>query len=138
MKQIRQLQLCFDEDGREIEVLDVSMIDPDTLTIEENPIFSERVSFGDRIRVRRIGDVYYYIETLRKSELVRRSWLLSRRVSRSAELSAAKARIAEAGGNWEQVFGGLLVINVPQAFEGGIAADIDAIIADIDRLGGQA
>ncbi|MFC4811662.1 hypothetical protein [Paenibacillus sp. GCM10023250] len=138
MKQIRQLQLCFDADGREIEVLDVSVIDPDTVTIEENPIFSERVSFGDRIRVRRVGDVYYYIETLRKSELVRRSWLLSRRVSRSAELSAAKARIAEAGGNWEQVFGGLLVINVPQAIERGIAADIETIIADIDWLGGEA
>ncbi|MFD1907448.1 hypothetical protein ACFTAO_17380 [Paenibacillus rhizoplanae] len=36
------LHICFDEQGREIEVLDVTRVDKDIYRIEETPIFLTR------------------------------------------------------------------------------------------------
>lgn len=133
IKEIHPLQLCFDKERREIEVLDVVIMDTDTLLIEENPIFSEQVSFGDIIKVRQEEEVYYYIETLRKSELIRHSWLLSQEISDSAELVVIKDRINDIKGRTEQVFGGLLVINISLEHESEIVDEINKLIKKFDR-----
>ncbi|RED66182.1 hypothetical protein [Cohnella lupini] len=108
-------------------------MDTDTLLIEENPIFSEQVSFGDIIKVRQEEEVYYYIETLRKSELIRHSWLLSQEISDSAELVVIKDRINDIKGRTEQVFGGLLVINISLEHESEIVDEINKLIKKFDR-----
>ncbi|NBD25398.1 DUF4265 domain-containing protein [Paenibacillus glycinis] len=129
------MSLCFDEVGREIEVLDVTVIDNDILIMAENPIFSEHVSYGDRIRVKVEKDIYYYVETLQKSELVRHSWLLSKEVSESSEIEQIKEAISRMEGRYEQVFGGVLVINVPKDAERAIVSEVNATIEKIDRGG---
>jgi hypothetical protein len=133
IKEIHPLQLCFDKERREIEVLDVVIMDTDTLLIEENPIFNEQVSFGDIIKVRQEEEVYYYIETIQKSELIRHSWLLSKEISESTELVVIKDRINDVKGRTEQVFGGLLVINISLEYENEIVDEINQLIKKFDH-----
>ncbi|WP_175406422.1 DUF4265 domain-containing protein [Bacillus sp. FJAT-27264] len=109
-----ELHICFDERGFEIEVLDVTPVDRDMYRIEETPIFNPGVSMGDVIRLKEERGVYYYQETVRKSDLKRYAWLLTQDTAYSPILAAFKQRVNEAGGSWEQIFGGLVVIHIPQ------------------------
>ncbi|WP_405111486.1 DUF4265 domain-containing protein [Paenibacillus sp. FSL K6-1217] len=108
------LHICFDEQGREIEVLDVTRVGKDTYRIEETPIFNPGIALGDIIRVSEREGIAYYIETVKKSGLVRYAWLLSKEAAASGEIRSFTKRVAEHGGRWEQIFGGLLVIHLPK------------------------
>ncbi|WP_340022957.1 DUF4265 domain-containing protein [Paenibacillus sp. FSL K6-1096] len=108
------LHICFDEQGREIEVLDVTRIATDTYRIEETPIFNPGIALGDIIRVREHQGINYYIETVKKSGLVRHAWLLSKEAAASGEIRSFTKRVEEHEGRWEQIFGGLLVIHLPK------------------------
>lgn len=108
------LHICFDEQGREIEVLDVTRVDKDTYRIEETPIFNPGIALGDIIRVSEREGIAYYIETVKKSGLVRYAWLLSKEAAASSEIRSFTERVTEHGGRWEQIFGGLLVIYLPK------------------------
>ncbi|MFC5652334.1 DUF4265 domain-containing protein [Paenibacillus solisilvae] len=132
MKGNVQLHLCFDGAGREIEVLDVKRMSKDTVKIMENPIFSDVVSYGDIIRVREDKDIYYYQEMVRKSDLVRHSWLLSKEATESQEIEEFKNQIIKMNGNWEQVFGGFLIVNIPADRKIGLD---DSIRSIIEKLG---
>lgn len=132
MKNRVQLYLCFDGVGREIEVLDVTRISRDTVEIMENPIFSNVVSYGDLIRVKEERNIYYYMETVRKSDLVRHSWLLSKEATESQEIEEFKNQIIKMNGNWEQVFGGFLIVNIPADRKIGLD---DSIRNIIEKLG---
>ncbi len=127
-----QLHLCFDGVGREIEVLDVKRISKETMRIMENPIFSSVVSYGDIIRVREDRDIFYYLETVQKSDLVRHSWLLSKEATESQEIEDFKNKIIQMNGNWEQVFGGFLIVNIPADRQIGLD---DSIRSIIEKLG---
>jgi hypothetical protein len=115
------LHICFNELGREIEVLDVTFLDKDTYRIEETPIFNPGVTLGDVIRVKEERGIYYYVETVEKSNLDRYAWLLSKETVSSMEIAAFKQRILEIHGKWELIFGGFLVIHIPK----DAAMDVD-------------
>ena len=108
------LHICFDEQGREIEVLDVTPVAKDKYRIEETPIFNPGIALGDVIRVREQQGIAYYVETVQKSGLVRYAWLLSKEAAASPEIHSFKERVTEHEGKWEQIFGGLLVIHLPK------------------------
>ncbi|ETT63558.1 hypothetical protein C173_24722 [Paenibacillus sp. FSL R7-277] len=108
------LHICFDEQGREIEVLDVTRVDKDIYRIEETPIFNPGIALGDIIRVSEREGIAYYVETVKKSGLVRYAWLLSKEAAASGEIRSFTERVTEYGGRWEQIFGGLLVIYLPK------------------------
>jgi hypothetical protein len=127
-----QLHLCFDGVGREIEVLDVKRISKETMRVMENPIFSNVVSYGDIIRVREDRNIYYYLETVQKSDLVRHSWLLSKEATESQEIEDFKNKIIKMNGKWEQVFGGFLIVNIPADRQIGLD---DSIRSIIEKLG---
>lgn len=108
------LHICFDEQGREIEVLDVTRVAKDTYRIEETPIFNPGIALGDIIRVNEREGIAYYVETVKKSGLVRYAWLLSKEAAASGEIRSFTKRVTAHGGRWEQIFGGLLVIHLPK------------------------
>jgi hypothetical protein len=108
------LHICFDERGREIEVLDVTPVAPDKYRIEETPIFNPGIALGDIIRVREQEGIAYYVETVQKSGFVRYAWLLSKEAAASQEIRSFTERVTEHEGRWEQIFGGLLVIHLPK------------------------
>ncbi|PWV94454.1 uncharacterized protein DUF4265 [Paenibacillus cellulosilyticus] len=128
MKEIEQFHLCFDQDGREIEVLDGLRIDAETIRIEENPIFYDRVSYGDVIRIRRDKDIFYYIETIKKSELVRHARLLTQETSQSREIESIMNRVVRYDGRAEIVFGGILIVNIPREHEEEILQELNEIV----------
>lgn len=107
------LQLCFDELGREIEILEVTPVARDKYRIEETPIFNPGIALGDIIRVKEKQGISYYVETVEKSGFRRYAWLLSKEAASSREIRAFKQHIKDNEGRWEQIFGGLLVIHLP-------------------------
>jgi hypothetical protein len=107
------LHICFDELGREIEILDVTPVSRDKYRIEETPIFNPGIALGDIIRVKEKQGISYYVETVEKSGFRRYAWLLSKEAVSSKEIREMKQRIKDSGGRTEQIFGGLLVIHMP-------------------------
>ncbi|MGG4141674.1 DUF4265 domain-containing protein [Paenibacillus algorifonticola] len=128
-----ELGISFHSSGQEIEMLKVTPIDDQRYRIEENPLFTEMVSFGDIVKLEQQGNIYFYKETVRKSRLRRYSWLLSQEVASSEELAAFKNRVADSGGNWETIFGGMLIINVPSHIDFDPDVEINNITVSKDR-----
>lgn len=126
------LHICFDELGREIEVLDVTPVAKDKYRIEETPIFNPGIALGDIIRVREEQGIAYYVETVQKSGLVRYAWLLSKEAAASADIRLFKDRVTEHEGRWEQIFGGLLVIHLPKHSAVDADLEMSQILARFD------
>lgn len=122
------LHLCFDGVGREVEVLDVIQLDVDIYRIEENPVFTENVAFGDVIRVKALKDVSLYIETIEKSMFTRHNWLLSKEVIYSLELKVLKNKIRGWQGKSQQVFGGIFIVNLPVHTQVDINDEVQKVI----------
>lgn len=127
------LQLSFDGSGREIEIIDVSHLGKDTFQIEENPVFTEQIAYGDVIRVRWMDDVAIYIETVKKSQYTRFNWLLSKEVIYSMELRMLKNKIEEWRGKSEQVFGGIFIVNMPSHSFVDIQEEVQKVIQAVHK-----
>ncbi|MDQ8736042.1 DUF4265 domain-containing protein [Paenibacillus sp. LHD-38] len=127
------LHLCFDGAGREVEVLDVVQLDEDLYRIEENPVFTENVAFGDVIRVKTLEDVSIYIETIEKSTFSRHNWLLSKEVIYSLELKMLKNKIRDWQGKSQQVFGGIFIVNLPAHTEIDINDEVQKVIRMVQK-----
>lgn len=134
IREVLQLKICFDGTGQQIEELDVHQITDNTYRVAENPIFTEQVSFGDIIKVRREQDIYYYMETMRKSDYKRYTWLLSKSAMQSEDIEKLKIQISEMNGKWETVFGGFLVVNLPKNSEFNLVQELNKIVAKFDKL----
>jgi hypothetical protein len=127
------LHLCFDGVGREVEVLDVVQLDEDIYRIEENPVFTENVAYGDVIRVKAIKDASMYIETIEKSTFTRHNWLLSKEVIFSLELKLLKNKIRDWKGKSQQVFGGIFIVNLPANIEVDINEEVQRVIDIVQK-----
>lgn len=126
------LHICFDELGREIEVLDVTPVAADKYRIEETPIFNPGIALGDIIRVKEKQGISYYVETVQKSAYRRYAWLLSKEAASSREIGDFKQFIKETGGKWEQIFGGLFVIHMPKNTAVDAEAEMSRILAKFE------
>ncbi|RUS48256.1 DUF4265 domain-containing protein [Cohnella sp. AR92] len=124
IKETLQMQICFDSIGAEIESLTVTKIDRNLIRIEENPIFTDEVSYGDIIRVKKIKDVLFFQEIIEKSKLIRLSWILTKEQTESNQFGLLKERITDVEGRWEQVFGGIFVVNIPKHFKNEIEQEM--------------
>lgn len=122
------LHICFDAEGREIEILDVTPVGKDKYRIDETPIFNPGITMGDIIRVKEEKGIYYYQETVQKSHFKRYAWLLSKEAVNSSEIAAFKQRILENEGKYEQIFGGLFVIHIPKSTLMNIDQEMNWII----------
>jgi hypothetical protein len=127
------LHLCFDGVGREVEVLDVIQVDDDIYRVEENPVFTEKVAFGDIIRVKTTNDISIYIETIEKSKFTRHNWLLSKEVIYSLELKILKNKIREWEGKSQQVFGGIFIVNLPSNTKVDINGEVQKVIKMVQK-----
>ncbi|WP_342439669.1 DUF4265 domain-containing protein [Paenibacillus sp. FSL L8-0436] len=122
------LHICFDELGREIEILDVTPVARDKYRIEETPIFNPGIALGDIIRVKEKQGISYYVETVEKSGFRRYAWLLSKEAASSKEIRDMKQRIEDGEGRTEQIFGGLLVIHMPHSSGIDVESEMARII----------
>jgi hypothetical protein len=70
--------------------------------------------YGDIIRVKEKGDgALLFAEIVERSELTTQSWLLSAEVLATERIQSVLNNVIEAGGMWEQAFGGLLLVHTP-------------------------
>ncbi|NIK76275.1 hypothetical protein FHS15_001382 [Paenibacillus castaneae] len=128
-----KLHLYFDGTGQEVEVLDVLFVDEDVYEIAETPVFTEKVTFGDVIKVKKERDVFKYIDTIEKSKFKRHNWLLSKQVIYSLELKILKNKIKEWNGKAEQVFGGIFIVNLPTDTEIDINSEVQKVIRMVEK-----
>lgn len=114
-------------------MLDVLFVDEDVYEIAETPVFTEKVTFGDVIKVKKERDVFKYIDTIEKSRFKRHNWLLSKQVIYSLELKILKNKIKEWNGKAEQVFGGIFIVNLPTDTEIDINSEVQKVIRMVEK-----
>lgn len=113
------------------ERLMLTAVGPDLYRLEESSFVDDAV-YGDTIRAETSanGDLLFS-EIVLRSQLVTDSWILSADLLATERIRRLLTTVTDAGGMWEQAFGGLLMIHAPE----NIAKDIfDEINKSKDSL----
>jgi hypothetical protein len=93
------------------ETLLLTPVGENLFRIEESSLVTDAV-YRDVIRVTETQDgALLFVEIAERSPLVTNSWILSQDLIQSDAVQAVLKRIMEQGGNWEQVFGGGLIVH---------------------------
>jgi hypothetical protein len=112
------------------EELLLRLIESDLYLLEESSLLGH-ACYHDVIRATPAVDGSLNFEhVVRRSGLSTTSWILPQKVIQSSELHAILSDVMRLGGNWEQAFGGLLLIHVPPQ-------EADNIHRKIELLGGK-
>jgi hypothetical protein len=83
----------------------------DLFRVEESSFVTDAV-YRDVIRATETENgVLLFVEIAERSPLVTNSWILSQELLQSDALQAILKQIMDEGGNWEQVFGGGLIVH---------------------------
>jgi hypothetical protein len=95
------------------ELLLLSAVGPDLFRLEESSLLGEG-RYHDPIRVsRRDDNSLQFQEIVTPSGLQTEEWILSKDLMESHEFRLVLDWVMSVGGNWEQAFGGLLLVHVP-------------------------
>jgi hypothetical protein len=79
--------------------------------VEESSFVTDAV-YRDVIRATESEDgLLLFVEIAERSPLVTNTWILSQEVVQSEALQSVLKQIMDQGGNWEQVFGGVLIVH---------------------------
>ena len=114
------------------EDLALTRVGPDLYRLNESSFVGDAV-FADVIHVQQLPDgTFHFLGIAERSPLVTQSWILSEQVISSASIRAILANITGLGGNWEQAFGGLLMIHVPPDSACRIFDEITATVKLVD------
>lgn len=92
--------------------------------VEESSFAGDAV-YGDIIRADKNtdGDLTFH-EIVERSPLVTKSWIVSPDVLATERIQQLLDMVTEAGGMWEQAFGGLLIIHTPESVSKLISDEI--------------
>jgi hypothetical protein len=93
------------------ETLLLTPVGENLFRVEESLFVTDAV-YRDVIRVTETQDgALLFVEIAERSPLVTNSWILSQALIQSDAVQAVLKRIMKQGGNWEQVFGGGLIVH---------------------------
>jgi hypothetical protein len=93
------------------ERLLLTPIGGDLFRVEESSFITDAV-YRDVIRTTETDDAaLLFVEITRRSPLVTNSWILGQELIQSDVLQSILKQIVDQGGNWEQVFGGGLIVH---------------------------
>jgi hypothetical protein len=95
------------------EELLVTPLGGDLYRLEESSLLGE-ARYHDVIRAKRLDDgglQFSAVET--PSGLVMQSWILSEQIINTSDFQDILEQVMTSGGNWEQAFGGLLLVHTP-------------------------
>jgi hypothetical protein len=110
-EQARERQVLF-LDG-DSETLLVTPMGQNLYRMEESSALGE-ASYHDVIEAELQTDgTLRFLRVYRPSGLKSVSWMISQSVADSPALSALLDKVMSAGGNWERLFGGLLIVHMP-------------------------
>jgi hypothetical protein len=112
----------------------VTVLQEGRFFLQETPAFSEFASYGDTILAEPDRDgVLHCRRVVARSGLKTVRWLASRDFVESAAWVSAQDRLMASGGNWEQLFGGYLILHIPM----DSIADFEEIIERARRDAGM-
>jgi hypothetical protein len=97
------------------EQLLLTAVGDNLFQVEESSFITDAV-YRDVIRAREMPEgVRAFVEVAERSPLITNSWILSQDTIESEAMKSVLARLMAEGGNWEQVFGGGLIVHTSPA-----------------------
>jgi hypothetical protein len=118
-----------DADGTSEELLAVQL-DEKRCRLEESPAFVEGYGFGDTVRVEADGEGFLVAkEVLNRAPMVQSEITLPRHVSQTQGFQNFCHAVHEAGGQWSILFGGILLVDVPEASGFDAARELERMTA---------
>lgn len=109
------------------EDLIVTSLTSNLYRLEESSFVGE-MRYLDVIRAIPLeGGSLLFKEVVTPSTLATQSWVVSKEIVESPELSKVLDRVMAIGGNWEQAFGGVLIIHLPKELMDMIAEQINGL-----------
>jgi hypothetical protein len=116
--------------GNSDERLLLTPIGGDLFRVEESSFITDAV-YRDVIRTTETDDgAVLFVEITRRSPLVTNSWILSQELIQSDVVQSILKQIVDQGGNWEQVFGGGLIVHTSPTTANEIEEQIRSIAAE--------
>lgn len=120
-----EIRMTF-QDGSS-EGLLVTPLEPNMCRLEESSVFVE-ARYHDIVEAEPQTDgTVRFVRVVTPSGLKTASWILSKVQTESSALSALLDKVISVGGFWERIFGGVLLVHLPQAEQ-------DTIIGQFDNL----
>ena len=109
------------------ESLLLTPVGEDLFRVEESSFVTDAV-YRDLIRATETQDgALLFVEIAERSPLITNSWILSQNLIQSDAVQSILKQIMDQGGNWEQVFGGGLVVHTSPATAKEIEEQIRSI-----------
>jgi hypothetical protein len=122
-----EVRMSFQDDE---ETLLVTPMGPNLYRMEESSVLGE-VSYHDVIEAELQTDgTVRFLRVLTPSGLTTVSWILSQTLLESPALSALLEKVMAVGGNWERIFGGVLLLHLPPT-------EHDLIVGEFNNLFNQ-
>jgi len=81
--------------------------------------------WGDVVEAREIGPGrVQFVRVVERARMRRFQWVISRALIESPELDRVLSKIMDLGGNWERVFGGVVIVYLPRGCDYDLWADL--------------
>lgn len=109
------------------EQLALTVVGPDLRRLDESSFVGD-FRYGDIIRVKEMDDgALLFADIVERTPLVTRSWIRPADVLKSEGMNAILTKVMQAGGMWEQAFGGLLIVHLPPEIAEPVFQQIDGL-----------
>jgi hypothetical protein len=106
------------------EQLALTSVGPDLYRMDESS-FAGNAVYRDVIRTRVMADgALLFVEIAEHSTLTTQSFILSAETLPTERIQSILNRVMEAGGMWEQAFGGVLIVHTPAGVAESIGREI--------------
>lgn len=96
-----------------VEPIYVTRIHDDIYRCEDSMMLSE-INYHDEIELARDGDKFKIIRIVRRSPFLVKRYLLSKELIEAGSFQEMMNKLVKAGGYWERVMGGILILSLPK------------------------
>jgi hypothetical protein len=112
----------------DVEELLVTPVGPSLFRLEESSLLDE-LRFHDVIEAGYEPDGgLQFLRLVSQSNLNTTTWLLPKELDDAEAFHSMLDRVVSVGGNWEKVFGGVLMLHLPTSEESTILEDVNALL----------
>jgi len=122
-----ELELPIEFDGFTEKLL-VHHLGGNLYRAEESSVLGV-VQWKDEFEVERIEERYRLVRITRRSGMQTSSFMIPLVVAESAELKLLLEKVVAAGGNGERIFGGCLLIHVPENSKLDVGKELEQVFA---------
>ena len=134
MGDILEFKLTFEDDGVTANNMLLTCVDHNLYSVEETPVLVDCVSYKDIIEADLQPDgSLMFRRVVKKSEMQTYDFVLAKKVIDSEGFTSLLDRITKAGGHWEIIFGGWVLIHLPSESELDPGQEIEDICNKLNR-----